>query len=181
MDHLAPTSRAAARGSRRLVIALALASATFAAAACGGSGASSPPASTAGTATGAAIPADFPLLGTWSTEVTKADFAAAGITDPNAQNENSGRFTWTFAADGTWTSVQESLDGSPINSPVFRGTYTVEGQSLVATTEFPEQYRDDGLRYDWVLEGDGVRFDVVNPPDDTLPIIVETHPWTKAG
>jgi hypothetical protein len=182
MEHLVSTPRAAAHGLRRMVTALVLASATLVPAACGGPGGSSPPASTAGPATGAAgIPADFPLLGAWSTEITKADLAAAGLSDPAGQNENSGRFTWTFAADGTWTLVQESLDGSPINTPIFRGTYTVDGQSLVAVTLFPEQYRDDGLTYGWVLEDGGVRFDLVDPPDAVLPLIVETHPWTRAG
>ena len=171
-------------GLRRALLAGAVA---LAGVACGG--ATSSPATSAGAtagtiapaASGAAIPATFPLLGAWTTSITKADLAAGGITDPNAQNENSGKFTWTFAADGTWTQVQESLDGSPINSPVFQGTYTVDGTSIVATTTFPEQYRDDGLRYDFVLEGDAVRFDLLDPPDPVLPVIVETHPWTRAG
>src|SRR5687767_691123 len=67
-----------------------------------------------------------PLIGSWSTTITKADLQAAGITDPGAQNENSGRFTFTFGPDGTWTQVQESVDGSPILNPVFRGTYVID-------------------------------------------------------
>ena len=133
---------------------------------------------------GATPPADIaghPLLGTWTVDVTRADFAAAGVTDPGAQDENSGRFLWTFAPDGTWTQVQQSLDGAPINNPVFRGTYVIDGDQLIATTQFPELFRDDGLHYTFVVTGDTARFDLLDPPDQTLPVIVETRPWNRSG
>ena len=130
-----------------------------------------PPASLAG----------HPLLGAWTVEVTKADLAAAGVSDPGAQGENSGRFTWTFAPDGTWTSVQESLDGSPVINPIFRGTFVVDDSTLIATTTFPAQYADAGLHYAWAVEGDELRLDLTDPPDAVLPVIVETHPWHRAG
>jgi hypothetical protein len=128
-----------------------------------------------------AVPAGHPLVGAWTTEVTKADLRAAGVTDPGALNENSGRFTWTFAPDGTWTSVQESLDGAPVHNPVFRGTWVVDGGTFVAKTTFPEQYRDEGLHYSWTAAGDEVRFDLLDPPDPILPVVVETHAWIRAG
>jgi hypothetical protein len=144
-------------------------------AACGGA-ASAPP----GTAGPTGAPASgTPLLGAWVTEISKADFTAAGLTDPGMQNENSGRFTWTFGADGTWTQVQESLDGSPIMTPIFKGTYTVEGDALLVTTTFPEQYADDGLRYTWALAGDALTLQLHNPPDPLLPVVVESHPWSR--
>lgn len=154
--------------------------ATIALAACGGPGASVG-AATSGPAGTSAIPADHPLIGTWTTEVTKADIAAAGISDPGAQNENSGRFSWTIAPDGTWTQVQESLDGSPVMNPIFRGTYVIDGTTLVMTTTFPPEFADAGLHYSWALEGDAMRFDLLDPPDPILPVIVETHPWVRAG
>jgi hypothetical protein len=171
---------------RRAEIALLLATTVALSACAGGGGPSSTPgrasaSASSATASGGGIPVGFPLLGSWTTSITKDDLAAAGVTDPLARNENSGRFTWAFAPDGTWSQVQESLDGSPVNSPVFRGTYTADDGSLVATTTFPEQYRDEGLHYEFVLEGDTVRFDVLDPPDALLPIIVETHPWARAG
>ena len=119
------------------------------------------------------------LVGSWTTTITKSDLEAAGLTEPGLLNENSGRFTWTFLPDGTWTSVQESLDGSPIVSPVYRGTYTASAATFVATTEFPEQYRDSGLPYTWLLDGDELRLFVLDPPDAVMPVIVETHPWTR--
>ena len=113
--------------------------------------------------------------------MTRADLAAGGIADSATQNENSGRFSWTFAPDGTWTSIQQSLEGAPINSPVFRGTYVVDGETLIAKTTFPEQYADEGLHYTFAVTGDEVRFDLLDPPDPLLPIIVETHPWRRGG
>jgi hypothetical protein len=172
-------------GPRRARPGAILVLAAMTLAACGSTAASPSDAATSAPSSapsaGGIIPGDFPLLGSWTTSITKADVAAAGITDPNAQNENSGKFTWTFAPDGTWSQVQESLDGSPINAPVFRGTYTVDEGSIVATTTFPEQYQDAGLHYAFVLEGGGVRFDLLDPPDPILPIIIETHPWVRAG
>jgi hypothetical protein len=155
-------------------------------AACATPGPSTPPGGTApgGTAHGGTTPAalaDHPLLGAWTVDITRADVAAGGITDPGTQNENAGRFVWTFSADGTWTQVQQSLDGAPVNNPVFQGTFTIVGDQLVMITEFPEQYRDDGLHYTWAVEGDEARFDLLDPPDPVLPLIVETHPWKRAG
>jgi hypothetical protein len=159
-----------ARGTALLSSALALV-----VMACGGGA-----TRTAGSSGGSSPLAGSPLVGAWTTSITKADLSAAGMTDPGLQNENAGRFTWKFAQDGTWTSAQESLDGSPINTPVFRGTYTVDGQSLVSTTTYPEQYRDSGLHYTFSIDGSSVRFDVLDPPDTILPVVVETHPWTRA-
>ena len=166
--------------------AAALAVVAVAAAGCGGSTGPTGPGGSAATGSSAAsgsgaIPAGHPLIGAWTVDVTRADFAAGGITDPGAQNENSGRFTWTFAPDGTWTSIQQSLDGAPINSPIFRGTYSIEGDTLIAKTAFPEAYADEGLHYTFAITGDEVRFDLLDPPDATLPIIVETHPWRRGG
>lgn len=131
-------------------------------------------------ANGSASPGT-PLVGAWTTTITRADLQAAGIADPGAQNENSGRFTFTFGPDGTWTQVQESLDGSPIFNPVFRGTYTADGSSFVATTTFPEEYADAGLHFTWAIAGADLQLDLLDPPDDILPVIMETHPWTRTG
>lgn len=144
----------------------------------GGSTALGTPASAAGSG---AIPAGHPLIGTWTVDVTRADLAAGGVADPGTQNENSGRFIWTFAPDGSWTSIQQSLDGAPINNPVFRGTYLVDGETLIVKTAFPEQYADEGLHYAFAVTGDEVRLDLLDPPDPVLPIIVETHPWRRGG
>jgi hypothetical protein len=168
--------------SRRVDVATTIVAAALALAACGGGAASTPgtSAATANTTTGATL-AGNPLVGAWTTAVTKQDLEGGGITDPAARNENSGRFTWTFGPDGTWTAVQESLDGSPINNPIFRGTFTVDGSSLVMTTVFPAEYRDEGLHYTWSIAGDALTLDVLDPPDPILPLVVESHPWIRAS
>jgi hypothetical protein len=150
---------------------------------CAARGTSSPGATSGPVTDGSAGPGSAgsgsALVGAWTTSITKEDLNAAGVTDPGLQSENSGRFLWTFGMDGTWTSVQQSLTGSPLNTPVSRGTYVVNGASLVSTTMFPEQYRDDGLHYTWSLDGAGLKLDLLDPPDPMLPVIVETHPWTR--
>ena len=193
MDATIDSGRGVQRRARRALRGFALiagVAAAAVAAGCGGPGgpggsAAGTPgaaAATPGAASGSgAIPAGHPLIGTWTVDVTRADLAAGGITDPGAQNENSGRFIWTFAPDGTWTSIQQSLDGAPINNPVFRGTYLVDGETLIVKTAFPEQYADEGLHYAFAVTGDEVRLDLLDPPDPVLPIIVETHPWRRGG
>lgn len=145
---------------------------------CATGGTGSPGAATSGATAGSPGPGQA-LHGTWTTSITKEELAAAGVADPGLQIENSGRFLWTFGSDGTWTAVQQSIAGAPLNTPVFRGTYLVDGASLAMTTAFPEQYRDEGLHYTWVIEGADLKLDLLDPPDPMLPVIVETHPWTR--
>ncbi len=183
MDHLGSPAFRAGHGMGRTVAGLAL-GVSLAVAACSGSstaaprptGAASNPSATPGPAASGSE-----LVGAWATTITKADLEAAGITDPGAQNENSGRFVFTFGPDGTWTQVQESLDGSPVMNPVFRGTYTVDGSSFVATTTFPAEYADAGLHFTWAMAGADLQLDLLDPPDELLPVIMETHPWTRTG
>jgi hypothetical protein len=144
----------------------------------GPTGTGSTPLATGG---GGTAPSGSPLVGSWTTTITKTDLQAAGITDPGFQNENSGRFTFTFGPDGTWTQVQESLDASTVMNPVFRGTYTVDGSAFVATTTFPEEYADAGLHYGWMIAGSDLQLDLLDPPDNLLPVIMETHPWTRTA
>jgi hypothetical protein len=113
--------------------------------------------------------------------VTRADLAAKGISDVHGQDENSGTFTWTFAADGTWSSVQTSVDGAPIANPVFRGTWTGGPGTLVVTTIFPPEYADNGLHFTWKIEDGKLSLRVLDPPDPVMPLIVETHPWVRAS
>jgi hypothetical protein len=122
------------------------------------------------------------LVGTWQMTVTKEDLQAGGISDPGSLNENSGRFTRTFRADGTWASAQESLDGSPIFNPAWRGTYTVEGDELGVAIDFPTQYQGDRERYRWAIEGGELRLAMLEPSDDPVArLLAESHPWTRTS
>jgi hypothetical protein len=167
-------SRPARSGYIAFVMAL---TATILVAAC-----ASPAASTSPSPAGAShdpAPVGHPLIGTWTTTITPDDLKAGGITDEGGLAENSGTFTWTFEADGTWRQVQTGLDGATLLNPVFSGWYTLDDDLLVMVTEFPEQYKDDGLRYEYVVTGDSVTFDLLNPPDPMLPVVVEAHPWAR--
>lgn len=125
-----------------------------------------------------AAPSGFPLVGSWTSTITSEDLKAAGFTDPGAVQENTGRFTWTFEADGTWRQTQVSLTDAPVLNPVFSGTFSVADAVLIVSTAFPEQYRDEGLHYTWQIAADGsVSFRLQDPPDPMLPAIVEAHPW----
>ena len=141
------------------------------------SGASAP--STSSGASHEPAPAGHPLIGAWTTTITRDDLQAGGVTEEGLLIENSGIFTWVLEADGTWRQVQVGLDGAPRMTPVFSGYYTLDGADLVMVTEFPEQYRDDGLRYTVEVAGDTATFKLLNPPDPMLTVIVERHPWSR--
>lgn len=166
-------------GPRRVLVTALAVLAALALAGCAGSTTPTPAGSP--TASYEPAPADFPLLGAWTTTITREELQAAGMTDPGGLNENSGVFTWAFEADGTWRQVQLSLDGSPVVNPAFGGHYTVEDQVIEAVTDFPVAYAGDVVHFAFDVDGDAVTFEVLDPPDDILPIITETHPWTRTS
>lgn len=151
--------------------------------AAGSPGASSLPS----TAPSATIPTGFPV-GTWSTminaddleAISDEDLATIGMSRANLVKENSGTFTTTFGADGTWTTVQET--DQPVKWPIFRGTYTPTGDdSFDQVTSFPPDFAGDLVGFTWRVEGGKLHLQVVNPPDPVLPVITEAHPWSAAG
>jgi hypothetical protein len=122
------------------------------------------------------------LVGTWQATVTREDLQAGGVSEAGLLNENSGRFTRSFGADGTWTAAQESLDGSPIHNPVFRGSYTVEGAEFRSHIDFPPEYQGNDERYGWAVHGSELRLTLVEPTDDVLArLVTESHPWTRTS
>ena len=121
------------------------------------------------------VPAGFPM-GSWTVTITKDDLTAADVTDPGLVTENTGVFTTTFVPDGTWTTVQES--DTPVRWPVFRGTFTPVGtDAMDQVTSFPPDFAGEVVRFIWRLEDGQLHLTVPEPPDEILPIIMETHPW----
>jgi hypothetical protein len=153
---------------------------------CSATGSSGEP-STPSTASSVAIPAGFPI-GTWSTTITAddleavsdEDLATIGMSRANLVEENSGTFTTTFGADGTWSTVQET--DQPVKWPIFRGTFTATGDdSFDQVTAFPPDFAGDVVRFTWRIEDGLLHLQVVNPPDPVLPVLTESHPWSPAG
>jgi hypothetical protein len=134
-----------------------------------------------------ALPAGFPI-GSWTTTITADDLesvgddalANIGMTRDNFVRENTGTFTTTFAADGTWSTLQKT-EPAP-KWPVFRGTFVAVGDdALDQTTTFPPDFAGDVVRFTWRTEGGLLHLTVPDPPDPVLPIITEAHPWSPAG
>ncbi len=150
------------------------------ASACGSASGGSPAApalASPAAASGSAIeiPAGFPI-GSWTVTITDDDLTAADVTNPGLVTENTGVFTTTFAADGTWTTVQET--DAPVRWPVFRGTFTPVGtDAMDQVTTFPPDFAGDVVRFTWRLEDGQLHLTVPEPPDEFLPIVIETHPW----
>jgi hypothetical protein len=135
--------------------------------------ASSGPEASAPAPGSAAIPAA--IVGSWTTTITRDDLTAAGITGGEL-DENSGVFTTTFGADGTWSTSQET--DVPVRWPVFKGTLEATGpNSFRQTTTFPSDFAGDVVDFTWSMKDGALLIKVVNPPDPILPIVTETHPW----
>jgi hypothetical protein len=158
---------------RRLTLATILAVITVGCS--GGAGTSvSPPPSAAAPSTAAAIP--DAIVGAWTTTITEADLRSGGVTSPGELAENTGDFTMTFAADGTWSTTQETT--ATVKWPVFKGTFIATGaDSFRETTTFPADFAGDVVDFTWSIDGNALHVKVPTPPDPILPIVMETHPW----
>lgn len=168
--------------------AVVMAAAIVAACSTGGSApsaAASAAASPGGSAV--ALPAGFPV-GTWTTSITAEDLEAVGddvlanigMSRKALVDENSGTFTTTFGADGTWSTVQDT--DQPVKWPVFRGTFTPVGEDAFdQATSFPPDFAGDVVRFTWRTADGKLHLTVPDPPDPILPVITESHPWSPAG
>jgi hypothetical protein len=142
------------------------------------SSAPSPAGSVPSGSSAAGLPDGFPI-GSWTTTITEADLLAGGITDEGDLIENAGVFTTTFAEDGTWTTTQDT--DATVKWPVFRGTWTATSADTISQrTDFPGDFAGDVVDFTWKIEGGDLLLKVVNPPDQTMPVVVETHPWKPA-
>lgn len=169
-----------ANGFASLVAAAAILSACTAGAPGSTSGAT--PVAASGSAI--ALPSGFPV-GTWTTTITAEDLAAVsdeslatiGLSRDNLVRENTGVFTTTFGADGTWSTVQDT--DAQVKWPVFRGTFTpVGGDAFDQVTTFPPDFAGDVVRFIWRAEGGRLHLTVPDPPDPVLGVLTEAHPWS---
>jgi len=139
-----------------------------------GAGASS----AASPAAGGSFEIPAALVGKWTTTITEADLRAGGITGQGELQENSGVFTTTFGADGTWSTSQ--VAPVTLRWPVFKGTLVALGpDSFRQVTTFPADYAGDSVDFTWSIKDGALVLHVVNPPDPLLPIVAETHPWQR--
>jgi hypothetical protein len=104
------------------------------------------------------------LAGAWTTELTKADWADAGLEGP------AGTFTLTFA-DGDLTLTDPSGEiGYRAAYETFRGRLVTSGA-------------DDVLNATYRIDGDSLSMSDVTVPgaDDGGPYVVvwSSHPWTR--
>jgi hypothetical protein len=111
--------------------------------------------------------------------LTEADLRGAGFTDAGLIGENTGTFTFTLVQDETWTMAQST--DRPIRWPVFRGTWTVPGPgSIEMRTEFPQDYAGEVVTVRWTVGTEGLRLEVMSPPDPLIKAQLETHPWARS-
>ena len=86
-------------------------------------------------------------------------------------------FVLTYDPNGSWTMVQTSPDGSPINNPVFRGLI-VTGDRIRHDVEFPARYAAEGAHDEvsWRLEGGSLHLELVAAGDEIIRVIYERIP-----
>jgi len=116
-------------------------------------------------------------LGTWTVTITKDDFERAGLTNPGANEENSGTFTFTINADRTFTETQQA--DHPVKWPVFRGEWTAQGaDQLQLRTTFPSDFVGETIVITWKTASDGLHLRLISPDEAYLRAHFETHPWS---
>jgi hypothetical protein len=171
------------RGLGRRLIFAATVVAVAAACSAGVPSASPSPPSPASTLV---LPPGFPI-GSWSATITaedllavdRADLATIGMSEGDLVKENSGTFTTTFAADGTWTTVQAT--DQAVKWPVFRGTFAPVGtDGITQTTAFPPEFEGDEVVLTWRVADGLLYLSLVEPPDPILRVTTEAHPWSPA-
>ncbi len=178
------------RDKRSTYLATLAVVATMALAGCSaGTPATAVPASAPAAPNGSALalPSGFPI-GTWTTTITGEDLAKVsdeslakiGMSRDNLVKENTGVFTTTISADGTWSTVQDT--DVEVKWPVFRGTFTPVGDDAFdQATTFPPDFAGDVVRFTWRMEDGQLHLTVPDPPDPVLGILTAAHPWTPAG
>lgn len=159
--------------ARRLALLAVLGAVTG----CGAPATSAPAASAASSQALVAPPPGFPI-GTFTKDISAADYADAGVTHPAVGN-NVGTFTLILGPDGRWTNVLDSGGATQVN-PVFRGTYRVEGSDLAITTEFPPEYAGAVAHYTWRADEAGL-WTTITSSQDPLEVLlakaIDAEPW----
>jgi hypothetical protein len=167
-------------GPRSAAQRLALFAVLAVATGCGAPATSAPAGSSAPSQALVAPPPGF-ATGTFTKEISAADYADAGVTDPAVGN-NVGRFTLILGPDGRWTNVLDSGGATQVN-PVFRGTYRVEGSDLALTTEFPPEYAGSVAHYAWRVDDAGL-WTTISSSQDPLEVLlakaIDAEPWVPA-
>ncbi len=107
-----------------------------------------------------------------------------GVFSKEFDDPESGRvrLDWIFGPDGRWAEVPIPLDGQRQPSPVVRGTYVVEGDTVTIATTWPDGWGTSQHR--WRLDGGDlwtvfVASDVPEDADWFAPL--DTQPWRPVG
>lgn len=91
--------------------------------------------------------------------------------------ENAGEYTLTLAAE-RWQLRQAALSGCVAQTPFYSGDWRLDGDQIVMHWDSVRGCSLDST-YAWKLEGQSLRFTLVD--DDCLPRIVmfKSLPWTR--
>lgn len=148
-------------------------------AACGSSAASTPASSPTktvpvSTPTPTREVITSPIVGTYSTTITKQDIASM----PDRRFD-IGPYTWSFNDNGTYSWAQFGPNGgSPETGPyqVLQGTLSIMGSSYCAS-----EFNAPGGTYSWVLKGNML---ILQAKDDGCwdrKISLTAHPLLRQG
>jgi hypothetical protein len=112
----------------------------------------------------------------------RPDGFPTGVFEKTYEDPDFGpmRLSWVFDANGDWAEVPEATNGQTIQTGPARGHYTVDGDLLSISLDFPPFWSD--TRHRWRLEGDRLvtTFEHSDDPADAeFFAMLERQPWVR--
>ena len=83
---------------------------------------------------------------------------------------------WRFEADGRWAEIP--LEGAPVGARPIRGRFTIEGDELIITTDYPPGF--GASRHAWRMDGDNLWTTYLSsdlPEDADWFAMLDPSPW----
>ena len=118
----------------------------------------------------------LPLIGSWTSTVTKEDLLRV-MPDfhQEALCDNSGTFIWQFNADGTFTIDQTGLPDCPVPANThFEDTWVLDGNQITFAKGTPEEET-----YEIAVNSNQLTFKVVSSECPPCIAVNTANLWTR--
>lgn len=112
----------------------------------------------------------------------RPDGFPTGVFEKTFEDPDLGpiRLSWVFDAEGDWAEVPAAAAGQTIEAVPARGHYTVNGDQLSITVDWPPSWSDH--EHSWTLDGDRL-VTTFEHSDDAADAdffaLLDQQPWVR--